>query len=207
VGDLIPLDKRKARCHTEPWYTVKDLMARNLYDTPDGLPLAAEDEHLLEYMQEEFNQPFTGEMFESGFVFARMLPEDTYVPHEYVLACITTAVWWSKTVNVSWMQMDYQDDRGCEVPIQYHRKDAVVMYVDDDCTAFGIASPDDLTDPVRVHADVVTDIVLCDLVPTPVKPEPTETTDFISAEQARADKYVADLMERYKTPGGLQVDG
>lgn len=103
---------------------------------------------------------------ESGFAVARFLPEDTYVPPEHVLACLTAALWWGKALDISWMQMELDGERMCEVPLQHHRKSAAIMYIDDDDQVFGVLSPGDF-EPLRINACLVTDI---HLVIPPAKP-------------------------------------
>lgn len=101
---------------------------------------------------------------------ARHLPGDVWVPADYVHATLTTHLWWSKPLSISWMQMDYDEDRGCEVPIQHHMRGAHVLYIDDDAAAFGIAETGaERFEPRRVQVDCVTDIAL-ELFPSPPIP-------------------------------------
>jgi hypothetical protein len=137
----------------------------------------------------------------NGFVLARALPEDTYVPHEYVIACVTTAVWWHKAVNVSWLQMDFDAIRGCDIPIQHHRKGAAVMYVDDDLAYFAVAGPEDLESPVRVAADCVTDIELHETVPEPL----TLAENAKRLTQAERDQIAANVAEAERQAEAMEI--
>lgn len=178
MEDLIALDERPQRTHRMRWFDVPDLVGVNLYDTPTGEPLSADESLDLDELNEVWGERFTGEVLSTDWALARTLPGDTYVPVDQVVAVLTAAVWWGKPVHVSWMQMDFDPLAGAEVPLQHHRQQAAVMYIDDDLMAFAVATPKDLIEPVRILTPCVTDIRLV-LFPTP--PE--------------------------QLPGGVQVDG
>lgn len=179
--EVIAVPAPAPRSYSNPWYADSDLVGSCLYDTPTGHPLDNSDVNL-EFDEELRTVPgdtycppgFSGEVLQSGFAIARVLPEDTYVPQHHVEACLTAALWWGKAVDVSWMRMDPDlYGGGFDVPTQHHRKAAAIMWFDDEDRgyAFGIAGAEDVHGPVRVPSDCVTHIRLVDLVPDPPPPD------------------------------------
>lgn len=193
MNKLIALDERPQRSHAEPWYSAPDLVGDTQYDTPDGKPLAADEEHLLDYFWEELCEDFSGKPVYTGFAVARVLPQDTYLPADHVHAVLTAALWWGKPVDVSWMEMEFDPLEGSEVPMQKHRRDAAVMYIEDDAAHFGVATPEDVNKPARIQADCVTNIRVALNLPDP------ETPAQMAERKARTPAE--------QLPAGLQVDG
>lgn len=150
---------------------------------------------------------------DDGFGFDRILPADVFVPHEHVLATVHAAVWWGKTVTVSWMQMDMDAAMGCEVPMQHHAKGSAVMWVDDCGWTFGVSEPDDMH-MQRVQMDCVTDIRLDLITELPkswveIQAERKQAHDQAIARVTAAIKSVAVKAgaTAEELPAGCQVDG
>ena len=207
MGDVLVLDgTRDAR----PWYRDPALVGSNLYDTPTGGPpddsdievVVGEDgkSALAAYLPDGY----TGQALVTEFAVARFLPEDTYLPTDFVLALLTSALWWGKAIDVSWMQM--QDEDGLSVPIQHHRKAAALVYLDDDHAHFGVAGPDDDRGQ-RIATDCVTDLRL--VIPDP-KPLQTKHLQIdgnvvlwshVSDESMKADGFVRSSKSHWLDDG------
>lgn len=211
MDDVISLDERRWRPRSEtPWYDRTDLVGANLYDTPTGAPLTSDEEHVLGEYGEVDGRHFTGAVLDQSFAVARMLPEQTYVPVDYVVATLTAAVWWHKTLHVEWMVMEYDPLLHAEVPRQKIRRSAAVAWVDDDSLlGFGIISPAEVDEELSVAMDCVTDIRL-ELITSLPRAHPSVEAHIASKLHELGEKHDRDICPICRPPlppGGLQVDG
>ena len=92
-------------------------------------------------------------------LFERFLPSEIFVPADYVHAVLTTHIWWGKPINVSWMHMDYDLVRGCEVPTQHHAQEVIVIHIEHGGAGFVVAEPA-VFETMRIATDCVTDIAV-----------------------------------------------
>ena len=178
--DLAPLEGRP---HDEPWYGDPDLIGATRYDTPDGGALDSTDcdiefdEEMRPVPGEQFIPPgYTGEAVAVGMARARYLPEDTYLPQAEVRATLIAARYWGKAVDVSWMEMDIDDQWGYSVPVQQHAHSAIFAggWFDEPVVkaggfVFQLLVGVEL-DSRMIRGDVVTHIRLVNIVPDPDSP-------------------------------------
>lgn len=188
------LDVEHHRIRSIAWFRDPEVMGSCIYDTPTGSPYYGADLAMHDELGPEVDiegRDYTGDPIDESLVIGRVLPEGTYVPVDFVLAQADLAYLVSRPLDVSYMEMTYLEERGAPVPLQQHLRGALVQWIADDGSAFGLCSPEAPL-PIEVRTDCVTDVALVLDLPTPL------SAAELAAERRAADEH---------NVRGCQVDG